>query len=76
MKRVILPAAISESTAARGKPCATGGSPSRSEDESRYRGDEVAGLRKKAERDGHLEQNSAYSRQPTPTNPTIHLWWL
>lgn len=39
------------------------------ESESRYRGDEVASARKGAEIDGRLEQNSAYSRCQTPTDP-------
>jgi hypothetical protein len=69
VKRAILPAAISESTAASrkrrerwlAKPVGS---------ESRYRGDEVAS--RKVEIDGRLKQNPAYQRRQIPTNPTFY----
>jgi hypothetical protein len=49
---------------------ARGGSPSRSEVESSYRGDEVAGRSPQGVRDRwSREQNSAYERVQVPTNP-------
>src|SRR6478672_7564202 len=65
VKRAILPAAIS------GPPAQDGCLPSRAKVESRRRGDEAPAVPRDHERDGHLEQNSAYSlaaARPTPIN--------
>ena len=65
LKRAILPAAIS------GPPAQVGCLLSRAKVESRCQGDAAPVVRKDRERDGHPEQNSAYSLapvRPTPIN--------